>query len=418
MTYEFKYLMRLLGCALEKKEIPAPEQAVDWEKLIKMASSQGIFPVFAYTVGRCEDGFVPEPLRNRMKELSQQYIIMELSRKMNTLYLLGKLERQGVQAVVVKGFAVSDCYAMPETRISGDVDILIDKKQERKTLHILGDCCQNIKKRKKGDHHSVCYHQSIGIIEVHVLLYDEFVEDIWFKEMKEAALIREPYERVDCEGGSYYTLGKTDHMIFLALHMVKHFILSGINLRQMLMSRCFAKIRKIDAGRFFGVLRALQYETFICNVIGAAAIYCGLPAAWLDLLPVRPEEEAIDMIMDDLESVCYLSDEDRQSRFDGWHAYTKARSEKFKSSRWYRFYMKRRAILPALFPPREHMIKTYPVLDKCPFFMPLLWLHRLFIRGGRRILFNDIPANIVENENDISQAGQRRMDMFRNLDMI
>ena len=49
--------------------------------------------------------------------------------------------------------------------------------------------------------------------------------------------------------------------------------------------------------------------------------------------------------------------------------------------------------------------------------MPLLWLHRLFIRGDR-ILFNDIPANIVENENDISQAGQRRMDMFRNLDMI
>ena len=115
--------------------------------------------------------------------------------------------------------------------------------------------------------------------------------------------------------------------------MVKHFILSGINLRQMLdVTLFFAKIMKI-AGRFFGVLRALQYETFICNVIGAAAIYCGLPAAWLDLLPVRPEEEAIDMIMDDLESVCYLSDEDRQSRFDGWHAYTKARSEKFKSSR-------------------------------------------------------------------------------------
>ena len=49
--------------------------------------------------------------------------------------------------------------------------------------------------------------------------------------------------------------------------------------------------------------------------------------------------------------------------------------------------------------------------------MPLLWLHAVHTRG-RRILFNDIPANIVENENDISQAGQRRMDMFRNLDMI
>lgn len=420
MTYEFKYLMRILGYVSVKAEIPEPEQPIDWDKLSSLASFQSVYPMLAFALGLTKNSFISDDLRSQMEKSARQAAIIELSRRLNAQKLLSDMEQQGINVAMIKGFALADCYASPEIRISGDVDLLINKTQEHKALRFLNDCCIDMQKREKGEHHSVFRHASIGIIEVHVLLYDEFIEDIWYKKLPKRAFISEPYIRIDDDAGSYYTLGKTDHMIFLALHLVKHFILSGMCLRMMLDVTLFyvKNHNEVDKERFWDIIKSLQYEMMLCNVIGAVIRYCGMPLSWLELLPVKPEESAMSMILDDLETGGFLGLSDKKNRNDGWHAYTRLRSEKLHSNRWYRFYMKRRAILPALFPPRAHLENTYPSLVKHSYLIGFFWLHRLLVRGGRRLLRNDIHANIVENEDEISQVGQERMEMFRKLDMI
>ncbi|MGI6695196.1 MAG: nucleotidyltransferase family protein [Christensenellales bacterium] len=52
--------------------------------------------------------------------------------KCSTLRLIGKMNDAGIPALLIKGYAVADCYAAPDCRMSGDTDLLIEPKNEKR----------------------------------------------------------------------------------------------------------------------------------------------------------------------------------------------------------------------------------------------------------------------------------------------
>ena len=52
MTYEFEYLLHLLGYAVQNTKAIAPRKAVDWEKLFQLAKEQTVYPMVLYVLKR------------------------------------------------------------------------------------------------------------------------------------------------------------------------------------------------------------------------------------------------------------------------------------------------------------------------------------------------------------------------------
>ena len=94
------------------------------------------------------------------------------------------------------------------------------------------------------------------MVELHVNLYDEIIQEVWFQGMRDEDFILESLRREKTKEESYLTLGCTDHLLFLMLHMVKHFIISGTSLGMMLDTALFFRKHraKIDTDRIWKIL--------------------------------------------------------------------------------------------------------------------------------------------------------------------
>ncbi|MGM9637184.1 MAG: nucleotidyltransferase family protein, partial [Eubacteriales bacterium] len=276
--------------------------------------------------------------------------------------------------------------------------------------------------RWENGHHAIARHPTMGILEVHVQLYDEIVEDVWFQAVDRSDFIREPQQKIETADGTYYTLGDTDHLIFLTLHMVKHFILCGMSLRMMLdVARFYSCHREhLDTRRLWEILCKLKYDQFINAVLWSMIRYCGFTLQ--DFPGIQSEDgQQIELILNDLESGGWLGKNNQTARTAGWYEYNRQLLMKDKSRWRYWLYMlnwKHSFKLRTLFPDKKRLARDYPWVLKYPYLIPFAWIHRIIFRGGALLKKNALTAQIVSDETDISDESRLRVSMFRELGML
>ena len=225
-----------------------------------------------------------------------------------------------------------------------------------------------VERRWTNGHHDVCQHPQLGCVELHVMLYDEIVEDVWFGRMDGREFVCEPPIEAETPDGCYRTLGYTDHMIFLMLHLIKHFILTGMSLRMMLDVALFFShhAERIDSARFWKTMESLKYGTIAQSILWAMVWYCGIEAASIPG-PCEACPEQVDMILDDLENGGWLGKIDEKAREEGWYEYNRQLLMKNRSKAQYLLFMLRwkiGAYLKALFPSRKTLAIRYPCVQK------------------------------------------------------
>lgn len=243
---------------------------VDWERVIQYSYEQGVLPLIGCALLCNSDLACPEKLREQLIQAVREVSSKNLIRRMRVMQLLTQMKAAGLKVRLLKGYVVADCYRYSECRDSTDIDILIDREQETQVYMFLKKQGFQITPRGKAEHHAVGLHSKLGKVEVHTQLYNELVCDVWFQNVGEEALMMESPVSILWDGESYQTLGYTDHLIFLTLHMVKHFIHSGMNVRMMIdVAQFFTTYKnKIDAERYWYILKVLHYDTMIGCVFG------------------------------------------------------------------------------------------------------------------------------------------------------
>lgn len=413
MTYEFEYLMQLMGAAATGKTAPPPAQKADLEKVLALADQQQILPLISHALKKDLSKDCPDVLNTVLTGYAQRSAVISL---------LGEMERAGIQSYVIKGFAAGVNYAAPEYRISSDADIVIDPADEDRACEFLKHRGFSVKPRWEKGHHAVATHPAAGTIEVHVRLYDDLVEEVWFSHIDTATLLQEPRQQIVTPDGAYWTLGYTDHLIFMALHMVKHFILCGMSLRMMMdVALAIAKHREqVDMERFWSTLRSVQYDKLMNAILWAMVRYCGFAAEDFSGLGQRDDGQ-IALILDDLEKGGWLGKNAMAARKAGWHEYNRRILMKNKSKMQYRFYMlnwKHSFKLSTVFPGRKRLSYHYPCVIKYPFLIPFVWIHRIVFRGFALLHGKTWTESIVHDENEISSESKARVAMFQALDML
>lgn len=421
MTREFQQMLQLASIGATGYSIDVDCTDIDWKKVIAVAKKQKVDCYVAYALKNNKNLPCPAEIRDPLIKEARSLVFSNALHRSAIIQLLEEMKAACIHAVLLKGYAICDCYALPESRTSSDADIWVDPKDEDRACEFMKKQGFTVYPRWKNGHHAVCHHPALGCVELHVILYDEIVEDVWFGKMDGSEYVREPHMLVESEDGKYYTLGYTDHFIFLALHMIKHFILSGLTLQMMLDVALYFKkyAGKIDTDRAWNTISSLHYDKLFNCILWAMIQYCGFCLNdFSEICTEAPEQ--VQAILSDLEEGGWMGYVDKTARESGWHEYNRQILMRDKSRVQYIMYMIRwkcDLYTPVLFPSRDRMAMQYPIIKKYPLLLPWVWGYRLITRGMKALSQGVVTDEIALSIGKMSESSKRRIDLFEKLGM-
>ena len=341
-----------------------PTGPVDWPAIFTLANQQKLLPILFEAVRRTPADEADAALFAAMK---QQVLVQVLNQTVRTeefSALYGSLRAAGLHPVVVKGQLCSRLYALQDHRISADDDLYIPDAEflachEQLLANGLTTdtppdelaAADEVSYTKKG---SPIY------IELHRHLFDS-AEDAHDELDRFFADLR------PIESDGLLAMPPHEHLLYLILHAYKHFVRSGIGLRQFCDVGLWARAYhdQIDWPRLHDQCASVHAATFAAAAFQIARAYLGiafvLPAPWRDDIDVVP------LLHDTLCGGVYGSND-----YTRLHSSTVTLNA-VKASR----AGERGGVLRTVFPKRAYLERQYPYLKERPYLLPVAWGQRI-----------------------------------------
>lgn len=285
--------------------------------------------------------------------------------------LYRSLRAAGLHPVVVKGQLCSRLYPLRDQRISADDDLFIPEGEFfvcHEALLANGLTTDTpVDELPTADEVSYTKKDSPLYIELHRHLFDS-AEDA-HDELNHFFVDIAPVE-VD----GFLTMPPHEHLLYLILHAYKHFVYSGIGLRQFCDIGLWAQAYhdQIDWQRLHDQCASVHAATFAAAAFRIARTYLGidfdLPAPWNNDVDAEP------LLHDALCGGVY-----------GSNSYTRLHSSTVtlnavKASRT----GEKSSVLRTVFPKRAYLERRYPYLKKRPYLLPVAWVQRIAHYAGEQ----------------------------------
>lgn len=405
------------ACGRKGTTVPA-----DWEAVFRLAHEHQVVPLIGCALLSSPDLPCPESYREYALNVMRGASSSNLLRKQRILHLLRELKENGIKARIIKGYAAARFYAFPECREAGDTDLLIDASCEKQVNKFLSQRGFQLLERSASSHHTIAAHPKFGKIEMHVSLYNEIVEDIWFQDIDKEDFLLEADVTIMDHGSTYETLGNTDHLIFITLHMIKHFIGSGLTLRMLLDTALYFSNNRetIDTQRFWYVLERLKYTGIVNGIFSVLVHHGGFSAKeFPGMTEMNPE--AINAIIEDLFMGGYMGIKETYDRHTAAMIYNRKLALKQKSKAQYLLYMvlwKMKSATTYLFPSKELLLRLYPIVKQYPGLAPVLRTYQLAAFPIRKLMSGIVQQEIRTEKTVVAEVADRRMKLFKQLGMI
>lgn len=398
------------------------ESNMTWHDVVRVASIQNVLPLVSCALLNNTELSCPDVIKERLLDMMRSTSATNAIRRQRILHLIQEIEKIGIPVLVLKGYSVSRLYAYPESRESVDNDILINAADESRLYDFLHEKGFTVKGRRPTANDGVCEHKKYGKIEVHVSLYPEITMAAWKNLIDVQEFVREDPYRVTGNDGSYSTLGHTDQLLFLSLHMAKHFIESGLTIRMILdIALHFAKYKnEVDTERYWSVIRKLKFEKLMNSILGIAVEYCGFS---LDDFPGMLESNPTQIadVLRDLEEGGYMGAREMKERHESGMAYNKHLILRSKSPIQYRLYMvtwKIRSGAKDMFPSYSHLKEIYPCVNKTSILAPALWIYQLFSYPISKLKSGVLKQEIQSDNSTLHEMSKKRVQLFKKLEMF
>ena len=206
-----------------------PTEAVDWPAIFTLANQQKLLPILFEAVRKTPAAGENAPLFAAIKQQVIGQVLNQTVRSAEFADLYGKLRAAGLHPVVVKGQLCSRLYPLRDHRISADDDLFIPEGEFfacHEALLANGLTTDTpADELPTADEVSYTKKDSPLYIELHRHLFDS-AEDA-HDELNHFFVGIAPVE-VD----GFLTMPPHEHLLYLILHAYKHFVYSGIGLRQ------------------------------------------------------------------------------------------------------------------------------------------------------------------------------------------
>lgn len=411
MSINEKFL-EALGASLKKETVSWNELSQEeWQQLFQFASKQQVLPLVYEAVYKCPAA----KMQPELMEVCSKRVFAEVARQvMKTngfLELYQKLRDAGAKPLVMKGLICRSLYLRPDHRSSTDEDILIPKEQFEIAHQVMMDAGMQLMEPEKDIYtaHEVPYVKKSRFlyIEMHKSPFPDEVEaygdyNHFFEGVHERAI------KETIQGEEVYTLAYTDHLLYLICHAFKHFLHSGVGVRQVCDIVLFANAHgsKIDWKWILECCRQMQAEKWTAAIFKLGEKYFKFdfektcyPLEWQK---IEVDEDAL--LHDMLDGGVFGSAE--KSRIHSSNITLNAVSAQKKGKKV------KGTVLKTVFPPGKYMAGQYKYLDKHPYLLPVAWISRI-VKYGK-----EIQNSKSNNPSKSIEIGNQRIALMKEYGVI
>ena len=341
-----------------------PTEGVDWPAIFTLAGQQKLLPILFEAVRTTPAAGENAALFAVTKQQVIGQVLNQTMRSAEFADLYRKLRAAGLHPVVVKGQLCSRLYPLKDHRISGDDDLYIPDGEFfacHEALLANGLTTDTpADELAAADEVTYTKKDSPLYIELHRHLFDSSEDahdelNHFFADLKP----------VEVDG--FLAMPPHEHLLYLILHAYKHFVRSGIGLRQFCDIGLWARAyhAEIDWQRLHEQCESVHAATFAAAAFCIAREYLGiefdLPAPWDGSIDVEP------LLHDSLCGGVYGSND-----LTRLHSSTVTLNA-VKASRT----GEKSGVLRTVFPKREYLERNYPYLKKHPYLLPVAWVQRI-----------------------------------------
>ena len=341
-----------------------PTEKVDWPAIFTLANQQKLLPILFETVRKMPAAEEKVALFAVTKQQVIGQVLNQTVRSAEFADLYRKLRSAGLHPIVVKGQLCSRLYPLKDHRISADDDLYISDA-EFMACHeqLLANGLTSdtpVDELATADEVSYTKEGSPLYIELHRHLFDS-AEDA-HDELNHFFADLNP---VETDG--FLAMPPHEHLLYLLLHAYKHFVRSGIGLRQFCDIGLWARAYhgEIDWQRLREQCESVHAATFAAAAFRIARDYLGidfdLPTPWDASIDAEP------LLHDTLCGGVYGSND-----LTRLHSSTVTLNA-VKASRT----GEKSSVLSTVFPKREYLERRYPYLKKRPYLLPVAWVQRI-----------------------------------------
>ena len=356
--------------------------SADWETLISLADRHSVLSLLYDLLGSINA--LPKPLfdtadNKTTKSVLQNYRLLALSAK-----LISELDGENIRAVLLKGWQTAILYPIPETRKSGDIDILVaDNKEFVRAVDLLEQLGYKKVSHQLTAHH-IEFKTDSGIsIELHSMLSEPFEKEAINKLLND--ILPEYSSLIIHREILGFTITCTDEShdaFYLLLHMLQHFLRAGFGLK-LLCDWCVFWKRDISAkqkAEFLRLIKTCRMENFAKAITRLCIIYFSLPFEKVSFLfenddkrlLLLPEYQNIEGLMKDI-----------------------LEAEEFGHSSTDRMVVLHKPRITDYFKEFHHQMKlNHKNTSRYIVLWPFLWIHTLlvFLRNNKNIRKTTVRA--------------------------
>lgn len=293
---ETNALLALLSYELFDRGLDGSFEDVDFFKVIAFANRHAVTPLLYSGIGKIE-GLGQAAFDEVERHAVRSTILTDRMAKIQKSILDGFREKN-IACAILKGMSIAAYYRHPEVRMTGDIDILV----ARKDLEACGRVLKNagFTFEGKSELHEV-YRQGRVVVEVHeeVSRFPENEKGEYARRLLKSGLKDTDTQTIG--QNSFPVLRKPVQMVSVLAHMERHMGANGIGLRQL--CDWAVAVNAVKENEKDAVLREIEncgLLQFACVLTGACRKYLGLTGSkWLK----DADEKLVDEAMADILSV-------------------------------------------------------------------------------------------------------------------
>lgn len=285
-------------------------------------------------------------------------------------------EENGIDYMPVKGCNMKFLYPAPELRAMGDADILIRMEQYEKIVPLMESL--GFQAELESDHELIWKHPGL-YLELHKRLIPSYNPDYY-------AWFGDGWRLASCDRATHYKMEPEDEFIYELTHFAKHFRDGGIGCRHVT-DLWLLRQRELDWERIRRELNKLRLLTFWEQISR--------------LIDVWFEDGEGDGMTDFLTEYIFASGSwglAREHFLSGL-----LRTEQEAPART----SKVGHVLSTLFPGVKSLKVKYTVLEKAPWLLPAVWVHRL----GYKLLFE--PEKVKRQADNVKLVASEELEEKR-----
>lgn len=382
-----------LGTHLDETVSPLPDQ---FNQVISLISRNNLIP-FIYPIFKDlrDKGLFPHELYVPIHKKTVSYLLYNTQMEHNLYYLMRQFLSHDLHPILFKGYVLAQVYPNPLSRISGDTDIFIPQDELSKAVELLQTNHYVISEDGSKDMVTTLINDTIHHkIEMHTALWENYIGkkiDILNNlQMTSPDNIR----TISLKDLSVSTLGYNEHLIYQIFHIIKHLFLESISFRYLVDITLYVNkyIDILDVTSFWNDITKLDYTEFTNLILQICHEYLGMTDK-IFLSQPSVTDEAKErflhelMYQDSVDPNCVV-------RYQLIHIMTPYLTGDANCGE-----SKRLQTLKVLFPTAEGLSVRYRYVKKCPFLLPVAWVHKGLDFIFRRIFRRNTSASMSDKLN-------------------